>query len=70
VFKIDWNDFKAKAFFIIVGFLVLGLLSIISGENDPIDLIWGTFWSVVWVVGSISIATFVFLSLRDIFRKR
>jgi hypothetical protein len=53
-----WDDLKAKIFFGSLAFLILGLLSWITGEDDPIDLIWNLFWVGVWIVG---IATFIAL---------
>lgn len=65
-----WDDLKAKIFFSLLAFLILGLLSLITGEDDPIDLIWSSFWAVVWVVGSISILAFIYISAKEMFKRK
>jgi hypothetical protein len=65
-----WDDLVPKVFFGFIAFLVLGLLSLITGEDDPVDLIWGGFWLVVGVVGSISIIAFIYVSMKEIFKRK
>ena len=45
-----WDDLKAKIFFGSLAFLILWLLSWITGEDDPVDLLWNGFWAVVWII--------------------
>jgi hypothetical protein len=33
--------------------------------DDPIDFAWNLFWSVVWIVGTLALAGFVFALVRD-----
>lgn len=65
-----WDDLKAKAFFAFIAFLIIGLLSLITGEGDPVDAIWGGFWLVAGVVGSISLIVFMLFSLKKIFKSK
>ena len=59
--KDSWNDLKAKVFFALVAFLILGAVSWISGESDPVDAAWWGFWAVVWIVGGFSMFYFVYI---------
>jgi hypothetical protein len=60
-----WDDLKAKTFFVLLAFLILGLLAWITGEGDPIDAIWEGFWIVVWVVGSFAMLAFIVVFIRE-----
>lgn len=64
------RDLIFKFLFGLGAFLILGILSLITGEDDPIDLIWGTFWAIALVVGSISIIIFVYGAISDLFKKK
>jgi hypothetical protein len=48
----------------------LGLIEPETYGGDPVDLIWQIFWAIAGIVGSVSMAIFIFISLREIFRKR
>ena len=65
-----WQDFKTKSFFVSVAFLILGVVSWISGESDPVDAAWWGFWAVVWVVGGFSILCFIFISIKGIIKRK
>ena len=65
-----WDDLKAKIFFGLLAFLILGLLSLITEEDDPIDLIWSGFWAVAWILGSISILAFIYISVKEMFKRK
>jgi hypothetical protein len=60
-----WDDLKTKTFFVLLAFLVLGLLSWITDEGDPVDAIWEGFWIVVWIVGSFAILSFLAVVIRE-----
>jgi Na+/melibiose symporter-like transporter len=65
-----WQDFKVKTVFVVVTFLILGAVSCISGESDPVDAAWWGFWAVVWVVGGFSVLIFIFISIREIIKRK
>jgi Na+/melibiose symporter-like transporter len=65
-----WQDFKAKTFVVVVAFLILGAVSWISGESDPVDAAWWGFWAVVWVVGGFSVLIFLFISIRELIKRK
>jgi hypothetical protein len=65
-----WQDFKVKTVFVVVAFLILGAVSWISGESDPVDAAWWGFWAVVWVVGGFSVLIFIFISIREIIKRK
>jgi hypothetical protein len=60
-----WDDLRTKTFFVLLAFLILGLLSWITGEGDPVDAIWEGFWIVVWVIGSFAILSFLVVIIRE-----
>jgi hypothetical protein len=55
-----WEDWKAKIFFGSLAFLILWLLSWITGENDPVYLVWNSFWAVVWTMGFFGIFAVIY----------
>jgi Na+/melibiose symporter-like transporter len=65
-----WQDLKAKTFLALVAFLILGVVSWISGESDPVDAVWWGFWAVVWIVGSFSILCFIYISIREMKKRK
>jgi hypothetical protein len=77
---IKWlKGWATKIILFILAMLLLGLTSFIfdslgliegSTDGDPVELVWQIFWAIVWIIGSISMAIFIFMSLREIFRKR
>lgn len=58
-----FSDFILKAFFIFIAVLALWLISLVAeplgmdfGDNeDPVDLIWWTFWAIVTIVGFLAV---------------
>ena len=64
------DDLIPKILFGLVAFLVLGLLSWITGEDDPINLIWSSFWAIAMVVGSISIIIFLIGTFSELFKRK
>lgn len=77
---IEWlKGWATKILLFTLAMLLLGLTSFIfdslgliegSTDGDPVELVWQIFWAIVLIVGSISMAIFIFFSLRDIYRKR
>ena len=55
-----WDDLKAKIFFGSLAFLILGLLSWITGEDNPVYLIWNGFWAVVWTISFLGIFAVIY----------
>jgi hypothetical protein len=56
-----WQDFKVKTLFVLIAFLILGVVSRISGESDPVDAAWWGFWAVVSIVGGFSMIYFIYI---------
>jgi len=65
-----WNDLKPKIFFGIVAFVILYFLSMITGEDDPANLLYNGFWTVIWVLSGISMLIFVFVALKAILKRK
>jgi len=67
--KAKLQDFYAKTVLLTLGILFLLLISIVApylgydGEG-AVDLIWWLFWTVVWVVGSFALISFIVVIIR------
>jgi len=72
--KAKLQDLFFKTVFLALGILLLLLISIAApflgyGGGDIVDLIWWLFWAVVWVVGSFSIVSVIYVVVSQYIRK-
>ena len=69
--KAKLQDFYTKTILLALGIVILFLISIAApflgydGGDDPADLIWWFFWTVVWVVGSFSIVCALYVVISQ-----
>ena len=64
-----WEKLFNRTLLILGALVVLWLLGLILGNKDPEDFIYESFWVVVWTVSLISMLIFIFIVIKEWFKK-